>query len=148
MGVMDDSELPDELTTFIARELGVQASELPKPGIWSQSGNTIGALALRMNSLTFDQIDDIIEAQEGEPKLFGEIAIELEHLGPHEVAQLLELQRFHRGFEQGELVFMSGALDLSSLLELYARFLRRDGAGDSGGGAVLSRKSELHRKAP
>ena len=101
-----------------------------------------------MNSLTLAQIDDIIEAQEGEPKLFGEIAIELEYLGPHEVAQLLELQRFHRGFEQGELVLMSGALDLPSLLELYARFLRRDGAGDSGGGADLSRKSELRQKAP
>lgn len=129
---MDNHGLLGELTRYIAQELGIQESELPKPGIWSQSGNTIGALALRMNALAIDQIDDIIETQEQAPRLFGEIAIELGYLDSKEVARLLKLQRFHRGFEQGELVFMTDAIDLPSLLELYARFLRREGAGGRG----------------
>ena len=51
-----------------------RAIEMPKPGAWSQSGNTIGALALRLNLLALDQVEKIIEIQRTERDLFGELA--------------------------------------------------------------------------
>lgn len=125
----DDTAPTDELSLFLAERLGVSIEELPQPGIWAQSGNTIGAIALRMNRLTIDQVDDIINAQETESKLFGQIAIELGFIDKPELDRLLELQRFHWSFELGELVFVRGDVDLPKLLEFYVQFAHESRRG-------------------
>ena len=122
---MEENPAPmEEISACVAAHLGVAPEDLPQPGIWAQSGNTIGALALRVNLLTIDQVDDIVNEQERSRKLFGEIAIELGFVCKHDVERLLELQRFYWIFEIGELVFLRRDADLPELLELYARFVR------------------------
>lgn len=130
---MQDNTAPtDELALFLAERLGLSIDDLPQPGIWAQSGNTIGAIALRMNLLTIDQVDDIINAQETESKLFGQIAIELGFIDKDELDRLLELQRFHWSFELGELLFVRGDVDLPKLLEFYVQFAH-ESRGDADG---------------
>ena len=129
---MEENPAPmKEISECVAARLGIAVSDLPQPGIWAQSGNTIGALALRVNLLTIDQVDEIINAQETSRKLFGEIAIELGFVQKSDVDRLLELQRFYWIFEIGELVYLRRDADLPELLELYAEFIRAQRAIDA-----------------
>ena len=117
------AELSQQLAAFLARELGVAVDTLPRPGPWSRSGLTIGALSLRLDALTLENIDAIIEQQAREPKLFGELAVKLGFLSAEEVARLLEIQQMHWALELGEMLVLAGLIDLPKLAELLARFL-------------------------
>jgi hypothetical protein len=117
------AQLCEQLAAFLARELGVAVDSLPRPGPWSRSGLTIGALSLRLDALTLENIDAIIEQQAREPKLFGELAVKLGFLSTEEVARLLEIQQMHWALELGEMLVLAGLIDLPRLAELLARFL-------------------------
>ena len=117
------AQLSEQLAAFFARELGVAVESLPRPGPWSRSGLTIGALSLRLDALTLENIDAIIEQQAREPKLFGELAVKLGFLSADEVARLLEIQQMHWALELGEMLVLAGLIDLPKLAELLARFL-------------------------
>jgi hypothetical protein len=117
------AQLCQQLAAFLARELGVAVDTLPRPGPWSRSGLTIGALSLRLDALTLENIDAIIEQQAREPKLFGELAVKLGFLSADEVARLLQIQQLHWALELGEMLVLEGLIDLPKLAELLARFL-------------------------
>jgi hypothetical protein len=117
------SQLCDQLAAFIARDLGVQLDKLPRPGPWSRSGLTIGALSLRLDVLTLENIDAIIEQQAREPKLFGELAVQLGFVSREEVERLLQIQQMHWALEVGEMLVLAGMIDLPKLADLLARFL-------------------------
>jgi hypothetical protein len=114
----------DALAGYLAAELGLSKEDLPPPGSWSECGQTIGALALRLNALTIEQIDGIIDFQSQERMLFGEIAAHLGYLTETEVARLLELQEFHRALELGELLVLAGRIDVPQLCALLAGFTK------------------------
>jgi hypothetical protein len=109
---------------YLAAALGVPEDELPAPGCWSECGQTIGALALRLGVLTLEQIDAVIDYQSHEKMRFGEIAIELGFTTAEEIRKLLQLQAFHRGLELCELLVLSGRVDVPRMCELMAGFLR------------------------
>ena len=117
------TDLSQRLAEFMARELGIAPEDLPRPGPWSRSGLTIGALSLRLNALNLEQIDSIIDRQELTPKLFGEIAVELGFVSRDEVRRLLHLQKLHWALEFGELLVLQGAVELPRMILLLARFL-------------------------
>jgi hypothetical protein len=117
------SQLCEQLAAFIARDLGVEVSSLPRPGPWSRSGLTIGALSLRLDVLTLENIDAIIEQQAREPKLFGELAVQLNFVTREQVDRLLQIQQMHWALEVGEMLVLAGIIDLPKLAELLARFL-------------------------
>lgn len=117
------AQLCEKLAAFLAREIGVAVDTLPRPGPWSRSGLTIGALSLRLDALTLENIDAIIEQQAREPKLFGELAVKLGFLSADEVARLLAIQQMHWALELGEMLVLAGLIDLPKLVELLARFL-------------------------
>jgi hypothetical protein len=117
----------EELAAYLVDNLGVREEELPKVGDWSELGQTIGTLALRLGALSLDQLDTIIDSQSCHPeggKRFGEIASQLGFVSDLQVERLLQLQEFHRAFELGELLVLSDQLDLPQLCELMAGFLR------------------------
>ena len=117
------AQLSEKLAAFLAREIGVAVDALPRPGPWSRSGLTIGALSLRLDALTLENIDAIIEQQAREPKRFGELAVRLGFLSENEVARLLAIQQMHWALELGEMLVLAGLIDLPRLIELLARFL-------------------------
>jgi hypothetical protein len=117
------ARLCEKLAAFLARELGVGVETLPRPGPWSRSGLTIGALSLRLDALTLESIDAIVEQQAREPKMFGELAVRLGFLTTAQVARLLEIQQMHWALEIGEMLVLAGMLDLPRLIALLARFL-------------------------
>lgn len=109
---------------YLAAELGVPEDELPSPSCWSECGQTIGALALRLGALTLEQIDAVIDYQSHEKMRFGEIAAELGFVTPEQIERLLKLQAFHRALELCELLVLSGRVDVPRMCELMAGFLR------------------------
>ena len=117
-------DLCEQLAEFLAAELGLARDALPRPGPWSRSGLTIGALSLRLDALNLEQIDAIIDRQELTPKLFGELAVELGFLSPEVVRRLLHLQKVHWALEFGEMLVLAEIIDLPDMLSLLARFIQ------------------------
>jgi hypothetical protein len=121
--VADQHDCWQRMTEFLSRELGVSVDSLPTPGAWSCTGLTIGALSLRLNVLTLDQIDVIIDQQATDGKRFGEIAMAQGFLSPTQVDRLLLLQRLHWAIEQTERLFVMDRIDLPKMTELLHRFI-------------------------
>jgi hypothetical protein len=103
---------------FLTDRLELSERELPVPGDWADAGNTIGMLALRMNLLSVEQIDRILELQESEDnsRRFGEVAESLKLLSQTQVSRLLDVQTLNRELELGERLVMEGRLEISELI--------------------------------
>lgn len=111
-----------KFSDFLASRLKLAPGDAPKPSEWSGTGNTIGALALRLGVLSLHQIDNILQQQQSVPKLFGEIGVQLGYLTTEAVDRLIELQRLHLDLEQGELLVVAGKLDVAGLLSALRDF--------------------------
>lgn len=126
-GMIDDPDTKaplDDVRGFLAECLGIELAALPRPGEWAEGGNTIGAIGLRLNLLGLDELDAILERQEAESSLFGEIAVKLGYLSEEQVERILELQHLHRTLALCEMLFVAGRIDLPRLLESLASFFR------------------------
>ena len=53
----------NDFEQFLVERLQMPAFMLPQVGEWSGTGNTIGALALRLGVLDLQQIDEILTRQ-------------------------------------------------------------------------------------
>jgi len=116
-----------ELGNFIAERIGVDADGLPQSNGWAGSGNSIGALALRLGVLTLDQIEQVIDLQVSDGQLFGELAKHLGFCSEDDVDRLLALQRLHRCLDQAALLVIDGSLDVPDLLRHLADFAASGG---------------------
>ena len=96
----------------------------PVSNEWSRVGNTIGALALRLNLMSADQVDKLLETQEACGGYFGELAVAAGYLTPGQVCQLLEIQSVHDQLFLSEQLVLQGKLDLATLFEKLAQHLR------------------------
>ena len=112
------------LTDYIAERLQLSDAQLPRPGEWAGSGNTIGSIGLRLGVLSLDQIEQIIDLQSREGRLFGELAVQLRFATHPQIQSILELQQFHRCLDTGGLLLMNGRLDLIELLQLLTDYMR------------------------
>src|SRR5436305_14625186 len=103
---------------YLTTRLRLKSEEVPVPGDWADAGNTIGMLALRMNLLTVEQIDQILEMQEqeGNSRRFGEVAEALGFLSPRQVSRLLAVQSLNREMELGARLVLSGRIDSAELV--------------------------------
>ncbi len=110
---------------FLMDRLKLTEQQLPEAGEWADAGNTIGMLALRMNLLSVEQIDRILEQQEGEGNIrrFGELAESLNLLSHTQVARLLAVQTLNRELELGERLVMEGRLELGDLVRHLSDFV-------------------------
>lgn len=126
---MTTTATQDSFLDFLQSEPGLNFEQRPAPGEWSNVGNTIGALALRLNLLSPEQILQIVDLQEIEQdeRLFGELAVDLGYLTTAQVDRLLEIQRLHRNLELAEQLVVSGTMDLSTLVGGLDRYLQRKG---------------------
>lgn len=103
---------------YLKAHLKLNDGELPEPGEWSDAGNTIGMLALRMNLLMVDQIDHVLELQEkeGNVRRFGEVAESVGLLSHRQVSRLLAIQSLNREMEMGERLVLAGRIDVQELV--------------------------------
>jgi hypothetical protein len=123
------SQTATDFERFLLDRLNLDPEEHMSFSDWAGTGNTIGALALRLGALSLDEIDRILDAQESNRRLFGEIAIELGFLTNQQVDRLIMLQRFHQLLEVGEHFVMKGLASLDELQKLileYHASLTRD----------------------
>ncbi len=118
----------NDFLSFLKDRLKLEAEEIPVPGEWLYLANTIGAIALRSNVLSLNQIECILDEQEEmqdsdeEHKLFGELAIKLGYLTQHEVDRLLELQQINIQLSlAGELV-LADSLNMESLFDILRKY--------------------------
>lgn len=116
-----------ELGDFIAERLGEDPDDLPRSNGWAGSGNSIGALALRLGVLTLDQIEQVVDLQASDGQLFGELAKHLGFCSDVDVDRLLALQRLHRCLDQAALLVIDGRLDVPDLLRHLADFAASGG---------------------
>ncbi len=110
---------------FLMERLDLSDQQLPVPGEWADAGNTIGMLALRMNLLSVEQIDRILEQQEreGNVRRFGELAESLGLLSRAQVDRLLAVQTLNRELELGERLVMEGRLEIGELVRHLSHFI-------------------------
>jgi hypothetical protein len=110
---------------FLTNRLALAEHDLPVPGEWADAGNTIGMLALRMNLLSVEQIDHILEMQEREGNIrrFGELAESLGLLSHSQVSRLLAVQTLNRELELGERLVMEGRLEIGELVKHLSQFI-------------------------
>jgi hypothetical protein len=111
---------------YLKIQLRLQEDELPEAGEWADAGNTIGMLALRMNLLTVEQIDHVLELQEreGNRRRFGELAESLGLLSHDQVSRLLALQSLNRELELGERLVLAGRLGVPELVRHLHEYFR------------------------
>jgi hypothetical protein len=70
----------NDFLSFLEDRLKLEAGEMPVPGEWLYMANTIGAIALRSNVLSLEQLESILDKQEEmqdsdeKHKLFGHLA--------------------------------------------------------------------------
>ena len=114
----------DGFKEFLVQKLEIAAPQVPPAGSFSGTGNTIGALAMRLNVLSLDQIDAVLDRQEHDKQLFGQIAIQLGFATEEQVDRLIEIQRLHQCLEVGELLFLRGGTDLPALLNCLGEYVR------------------------
>ena len=119
----------DNFLSFLKDRLKLEAGEMPAPGEWLYMANTIGAIALRSNVLSLEQLESILDAQEEmqdadqKHKLFGQLAIDLGYLTRHEVDRLLELQQLNIQLSLAGQLVLGDSLDLESLLNIMREYL-------------------------
>lgn len=111
-----------DFAMFLAKRTQLEIDKLPKVGLWAGTGNTIGAIALRMSLLDLDQIDRILELQKQEGELFGQLAVRLNFLKQEQVARLVQLQQLHQQLEIGGQLVVHGQLSLVELLDALLEF--------------------------
>lgn len=116
---------------FLAARCGMAPADASEPGEWSDLGNLLGAIALRLGLLTVDQIDQILGIQEegGTWQRFGEIAVERGFLTPDQLDRLCQIQRIHRLLETGEQMLVRGQLDVDCLVQSLSEFWELHASG-------------------
>ena len=112
----------EEFTKFLIDQGVVTAEGSRHTSDWAGTGNTIGAIALRLGLLTLDQIDRILSVQENERRLFGQIAVSEEILSEEQIDRLLGVQRMHHCVEHVEMLAMHEGTDMKLLLKNLSAF--------------------------
>ena len=119
----------NDFLSFLKDRLKLEAGKMPVPAEWLFLANTIGAIALRSNVLSLDQLESILDKQEEmqdadeDHKLFGQLAIDLDYLTPHEVDRLLALQQINIQLSLAGQLVLANTLDLDSLLDIMREYL-------------------------
>ena len=113
----------EDFDAFLAERLQIDPALLPRHGLWWDAGNTFGSIALKLNLIELNSIDEILERQKTDDGLFGEVAIRMGLISNEDAQQILRLQRFHRCLERGELLVVQGMISLLELLDLLREFL-------------------------
>lgn len=108
----------EQYVDFLTEKLNLKVHERPELGHWSGLGTAIGALCLRFGILDVDQLDHLLEVQENEGGLFGQIGIRLGYLTEEKVNKLLEIQELNRRMELTQMLYMQNKIDLPEALTL------------------------------
>lgn len=122
---MKETPEAEAFRRFLEARYGIDLAAASQPCEWSNLGNRIGAIALRLGVLTVDQIDQILEMQEDGRawRRFGEIAVNQGFLTAEQLDRLCQIQWLHRHLEMGEAFVAGGHLDVHCLIKALGEFL-------------------------
>ena len=123
-----NAEANKAFVEHLKREFDLVSSDIPRLGVWAGSGNTLGAIGLRVGILSLDHIDQIISMQSYDNRLFGQIAIALKFLTDEQVDRLLTMQRFYRCLDLGVMLVFENRMSFSDLLASMARHFESSSA--------------------
>lgn len=131
-GLVEEREVMDPIQSgkfveFLKSALDLSDSDVPRPGEWTGSGNTLGSIGLRVGLISLDQIDQIVTRQSTDSRLFGEIGVSLKFISEEQVEHLLALQRFYRCLDLGATLVIEERVSLSTLLHVMADFFKKHG---------------------
>ena len=116
------------LRDFIARRLGLSPHGGGRASDWSQCGNSIGAIALRLGLMSIDEVEQVVDLQGGgENARFGELGRLIGAIDDQQVERLLELQRAHRAIDEVGALLIAEGVDLPQLLRALAEVLEEYG---------------------
>ena len=127
----------DSFIDYLQNCLQLDEAELPQRGEWANAGNTLGMIALRLDALTVEQVDEILARQEsleeGEELnfqqkkerglLFGQLAERMGFLTDSEMGRLLQIQKINRNLELGAKLVLNGTIDAQTLVSHLSEFL-------------------------
>jgi len=125
--VESDSPQRSELSDFLALHLGLPSDSLAAGRHWAASGNTIGSLALRLGTLTLEEVEQVIDLQATGDQRFGEVAVRLGYLNEAEVEGLLALQSFHRWLDMAGPLLLQRKVGIEPLVTALLEFARANG---------------------
>ena len=86
----------------------------------------IGMIAVGHGLLTAPQIDEILDAQRGCSERFGEIAIRMGFLTPHQVEVLVKVQEFRTAVAITEALTLAGVLRYDDAVRHLGTFFTHD----------------------
>jgi hypothetical protein len=118
-----DSFAESNFVEYLVARLELKNQPRPKSNEWSRVGNTVGALALRLNLLTEAQIDKTLEKQDVQGGYFGELALQAGYLNPMQISRLLDIQNLHDQLFLAEQLVVAGAIDVPTLVSHLSAFL-------------------------
>lgn len=121
-----DTEETEAFVAHLKAEFELAESDIPRPGEWAGSGNTLGSIGLRVGLLSLDQIDQIITKQGNDRRLFGQIGVSLKFLTGEQVEGLLTMQRFYRCLDLGAILVFENTVEFPELLASLARYFDAD----------------------
>jgi len=118
---------------FLKANLDLTDDDIPSPGEWADVGNTIGALALRLDVLSVEQLARILDIQENEQDgtLFGQLAVRLGYLSQEQVDHLLRIQEFNRCLETAERLVIRSRMSMQTLAAALSHFFSSEPPGSS-----------------
>jgi hypothetical protein len=113
-----------EFEQFLKDRFGITREEYVNDSQWRGTGNTIGALLLRLGLLDLSQIDEILDIQENDKRLFGEIAVDLGFLTEDQVRAVIAIQCYHQFVEVAENMVIRGYFNLLDLQLAVLEFMQ------------------------
>ncbi len=110
----------EHFTEFVAIKLGIGRSTIPKPSSWSESGNTVGALALKLGVLTTEAIDRVLIEQQEQSLKFIEASISLGLMNRKQSEQILHIQLLHKNQTLLEMMLLNDQINIEDIWKILS----------------------------
>ena len=122
MEFKDKSFSDEHFKDFLVKRLGIIRSEIPNPGVWFETGETYGAVSLKLDLLTTEKIDAILKEQENNDLKFGELAIKLGFIKREQSEKLLQFQFLHRNLALVEMMVLNNQIKLEDIWTILSEY--------------------------
>jgi hypothetical protein len=122
MDIADKNNCDEHFKDFLVRRLGIDRSTIPNPGIWFGTGETYSALSLKLDLLTTEKIDTVLDKTEDQNMHFGETAIKLGFIKKEQSEKILQLQLLHKNQPLLEMMLLNNQIKLEDIWVILSEY--------------------------